>query len=75
MNNQSTFNNSIYQRCLDIDVVSGIMICWMMLGHVMTSAGDNLVTHTYPYLVSITIPFFLYKAGMLCHLRGGEFLY
>lgn len=45
-----------------IDVVAGIMILWMIVGHLRQVSGFNL---DYPNILYFFMPWFYYKAGAL----------
>lgn len=49
-----------------IDVVAGIMILWMMFGHLLQVSGFQL---DYPNILFFFMPWFYYKAGALSKER------
>lgn len=54
------------ERKVYIDAVAGIMILWMVLGHLQQVTGLSL---DYPNILFFFMPWFYYKAGALSKER------
>lgn len=50
------------ERRKDIDAIAGLMILWMVFGHLQQVCGTQL---QYPNLLFFFMPWFYYKSGML----------
>lgn len=62
------------ERVAHIDVAAGIMILFMMLGHVCASRFEFSVPHVFSYMQRVFfffMPWFFYKSGAFYKLRNG----